>query len=796
MPILLIGLLFLQPVFAQEENPAVLLNHYLLRCPAHASGFRGDVNIELSISKDGFVENFSLIETPDVLVAEVQEIIDQLRFTPAQKEGVAVTSKTVITLHFGDEEHENTEVDNEIIIYEETPDMEDTSARTTMTTKDIVKESSIEIADVIDKVAGVQQAQGAGNISKPIIRGHQERRMLILVDGVRHESQKWGIDHGTEIDSFAADSISVIRGANGARYGPDAIGGVVLVKTPDMLEIPGVAGAVRSGFFSNGYRGFGAARVDWKPNKDTPSLRLEGNYTQNASLSTPKYVLGNTASQLWNVGLAVQHQWNNWRIQLRARHYALNAGIFFGQKVHTPREFEEQLNVSDPSYNWKTTYEIERSYQDVTHDMIQTYITGDLGDWGYLDITYAYQHNLREEYDHARKTIENSQYKFILRTHSLDTHAKHHAVNWNGLWLEGGLGLQSTFQENVYMGLALIPNYRSFSGGVFLHERLSFEGVDIEFASRYDALSRATYLSSLNWEQHLRRDSLQEDDCYFNVETDVAKCEESHQTATVSLGSVVHIIPEHLNLKLNLSSASRFPNMDELYINGTVPSIPIFALGNPSAGIETTYGFSTSLAASYPNLQAEISGFYNHIDQYIYFAPLLNPDGNLAYDVTLQGAFPRFGYQPTQATFWGLDGQGEFFPTNNIGIGLQAATIRAYNQDTGEHLIGIPADRGSLSLILRHPQWNLFSDIEVSCTGEMVTQQHRVAPEADFAPPPAEYTLLHLYASTQFTAFPDLTAHFAVRNVFNTAYREYNSMLRYFADQPGRDIRFHLDYAF
>ena len=146
MFILLLSSLFLQPVFGQEENRAVLLNHYLLRCPNHASGFRGDINIEISISTEGIVESYSLTEVPDIVLAEVKEIINQLRFAPAQKEGKAVSSSRVITLHFGDEKHDNTEVDNEIIIYDETPDMEDTHARTTMTTQDIVKESSIIVS--------------------------------------------------------------------------------------------------------------------------------------------------------------------------------------------------------------------------------------------------------------------------------------------------------------------------------------------------------------------------------------------------------------------------------------------------------------------------------------------------------------------------------------------------------------------------------------------------------------------------------------------------------------------------
>ncbi len=60
--------------------------------------------------------------------------------------------------------------------------------------------------------------------------------------------------------------------------------------------------------------------------------------------------------------------------------------------------------------------------------------------------------------------------------------------------LEGGAGLQGSFQENVYRGYSLLPNYRSFSGGVLAYERLSLPQVDLEFGARYDTLFLVTVL--------------------------------------------------------------------------------------------------------------------------------------------------------------------------------------------------------------------------------------------------------------------------------------------------------------
>ena len=52
------------------------------------------------------------------------------------------------------------------------------------------------VADAIShylakRLDDVSDPERLANAAKPIIRGQQERRLLLLYDGVRHESQKW-----------------------------------------------------------------------------------------------------------------------------------------------------------------------------------------------------------------------------------------------------------------------------------------------------------------------------------------------------------------------------------------------------------------------------------------------------------------------------------------------------------------------------------------------------------------------------------------------------------------------------
>ena len=71
-----------------------------------------------------------------------------------------------------------------------------TSASESLSGAELSRTRGQGLADAISGMAGVSVLRGpAGGMGKPIIRGHLGRRTLILVDGIRHEGQEWGLDH-------------------------------------------------------------------------------------------------------------------------------------------------------------------------------------------------------------------------------------------------------------------------------------------------------------------------------------------------------------------------------------------------------------------------------------------------------------------------------------------------------------------------------------------------------------------------------------------------------------------------
>jgi len=682
----------------------------------------------------------------------------------------------------------------EIVVHADDPDVEETRAQTTLDAADLERSTGDDLARTLTRVPGVSVALGTADAAKPILRGHRERRLLVLYDGVRHESQKWGPDHATEIDPFTAGRITVVRGAAGARYGPDAIGGVVRVDPPPLRREAGVGGKALTAYGSNGRSPYGALRVDLA-NARGLAVRVEGNAAASATRVAPDYLLGNTSSRTANLGGAVGTHWDGGQLRASWHRHSFEAGIFYGVRNSAPSEFEAGLVSERPVTVdlWSRTYEIDRAYQEVTHD-IGLLRVDHSGTWGGIEATYAFQRNRRREYEQVRSTVAGPQYDFLLRTHSLDAMLRHRVVALPFGDLEGGAGLQGSFQENVYRGYALLPNYRSFGGGVFAYERLAMGRVDVELGGRVDGLGRAAYLDEDDYGRHLRRGTLDGVGC--EERTNGARCPAHYDAASLSVGSVLHVVPQHLDLKVDLSSASRFPNVDELYLIGTAPSFPVFALGAPDLGVETARGVSFTAMLRHDAVEGEASVYGQVVDDYIYFSPDLNAQGEPRFDVTIQGTWPRYTFRPVDAQLHGLDGSLALAPLAPVGLDLWGSLVRARDQADGAQLVGTPADRMTVELVGRARPTGALRRAELRGTAELVDRQRRVDPSVDFAPAPDGYALLGLAAEVELGRQRPVRIGLAVRNLLDTAYRSYTSLLRYYADHPGRDVRVRVGMDF
>ena len=89
------------------------------------------------------------------------------------------------------------------------------------------------VEDVLSHVAGVRVSRFGplGAHSTASIRGAKSEQVLVLLDGMRLNSANRGAVDLSTLDLRSVEKIDVVRGAGSARYGSDAMGGVISITT-------------------------------------------------------------------------------------------------------------------------------------------------------------------------------------------------------------------------------------------------------------------------------------------------------------------------------------------------------------------------------------------------------------------------------------------------------------------------------------------------------------------------------------------------------------------------------------
>lgn len=678
-----------------------------------------------------------------------------------------------------------------IEIRERAPDPPDMRSTATLTAAALERTRGQGLAAAVAEVPGVAELKSATGMAKPIIRGQFGRRLLLLVDGVRHRAQEWGLEHAPEIDPFIADKIRIVRGAGGVRYGSDAIGGVVLVDPPELRRDVGTNGEAHVIGASNGHGGTVAGRVQ-SVFAAAPklSLQLEGSAKRLAAARTPRYALQNTGLLEWNAGATAGYRGTSVELKASYRHYQARVGVCACLSIESADDFAAAIERGAPigASQYEADFAIDRAYQTVGHDLALARARWTRDHVGTFTATYAFQHDLRREYDVTREAITDAQFNFRLVTHEIEVLFEHNPVHLSEHWhLRGTAGAVGMAQFNYYSGLQLVPDYRSFSGGVFAIERLVGHDTDVELGLRYDHTQRRAALEPFDFLRLVRSGQLSSAAC-GGGSGDPVECESRFHLISGSAG-VMQRWSEAWTTKLELSTASRAPYTDEQYLNGASPSFPVLGLGKPDLGRETTYSSSVTTAFESARVRGEASAYVNRIANYISFAPAVGPDGMPIFDVLTRGTFPRFTTQAVDALFYGADAGIAVVPHSAFELTAQAALVRAKDTERDRYLVFIPSDRVRGSLTYRPPETRSLRKTALTVTGTYVAQQKRYDLAADFARPPAAYVTLDAELATETClGHHDLRLALHGQNLTNARYRDYTSLLRYFADEPGWSV--------
>ncbi len=129
---------------------------------------------------------------------------------------------------------------------------------TIVTAQQLEQRQTRDIADVLRDVPGVAVSSTPGQ-TQIRLRGAEGNHVLVLADGIEVSDPFAGeFDFGT-LQAEIGASVEVLRGAQSALYGSDAIGGVVAYRSASGCDAAGVGGFVEGGSYTTYNAGARAA---------------------------------------------------------------------------------------------------------------------------------------------------------------------------------------------------------------------------------------------------------------------------------------------------------------------------------------------------------------------------------------------------------------------------------------------------------------------------------------------------------------------------------------------------------
>ncbi|MEM7040154.1 MAG: TonB-dependent receptor plug domain-containing protein, partial [Bacteroidota bacterium] len=285
-------------------------------------------------------------------------------------------------------------------IHDKHPDPKPTQGESTLTEEELEKLKGKQLGEALREIAGVDALQTGPSIFKPMIHGLHSNRVLVLNNGIRQEGQQWGSEHGPEIDPFIANELTVVKGANGVRYGPDAIAGVVLVEPAPLRDSAGIGGRVDLVGMSNGRMGATSGMLEGNfARLPAFAWRVQGTLKRGGDMHTPDYNLTNTGLREYNFSAAAGWQKERYGVDVFYSQFNTDLGIFAGAHIGNLTDLQLAIERDTPLIANPFSYEIKRPYQHIEHELTKVRSWLETGEAGKLSLTYARQYNLRQEFD-------------------------------------------------------------------------------------------------------------------------------------------------------------------------------------------------------------------------------------------------------------------------------------------------------------------------------------------------------------------------------------------------------------
>ena len=629
------------------------------------------------------------------------------------------------------------------------------------------------LMQTLEGIPGVKAMSIGSGQSKPVIRGLGFNRLAVVEDGIKHEGQQWGDDHGLEIDQFSIDRAEVIKGPSALLHGSDAIGGVLSLHTSHVPTRP-VEGEVQLFGRSNNEQLGLSAKMGGRAGHfffrahvtaiDYADYRVPTDSIQYYSywIRLHNQRLRNTAGAERDGSLLVGYAGYNFHTDLRLSDSYSKSGFF--ANAHGL-----EVRLSQIDYD-RSRRDIDLPSQSVNHLKLLSHTTWRT-DRLALELNLAWQHNRRKELSepvsHGYMPTPADELERLFSKHTYTANASARWTAGHGHELSAGVGGEHQRNRRDGWGF-IIPDFDASSFGLYLLDRLTLhEGLILNAGVRYDHAH--THIRAYSDWYATPVGGLP---VYRQRSADMSR---SFNSLTWSAG--VNWAVGRWVLKANMGKSFRVPIPKELGADGVNYHIFRYEQGNPSLDPERSYQLDLGISWANNALTIELDPYVNYFPNYIYLNPTADyMEGLQLYQYT-QARVLRYGFE-AQATWrvhrhWQLEAQGEYLYARQQSGPKKGFTLpfsTPWSADLGVRCLFGPDDDGFVALNV-----------------------HFVGRQSEIVPPekPTDgHTTLNLSAGHRLR-LGTATLKVALRadNLLDTRYYDHTSYYRLIdVPEPGRNF--------
>lgn len=612
---------------------------------------------------------------------------------------------------------------------------------TTLDAIQLALKSKPSLGELLDNQPGVAKRSFGPGSGRPVIRGFDGDRVLIMQDGMPSGalSSQSG-DHGESIDPSNLDRVEVVKGPATLLYGANAIGGVVNAVTGhhQLHDHPhdGARGYVTGfGGSANGHAG-GAAGFDLGLGKWL--LWANGSGQRTGDYNTPQGKIENSATRLTNSSGGLAWFGNKTFFDLGYRYEEGKYGVPFASEFEGAHHDEPEK--SQPA---------EKAAEE-----------GHEGDHENISLGYR-RHNVR--FGTGWKNLGGALPSFRLSVNYADwehkelegdqvgTMFRNKMLTYRGVFqqrqkgrLTGSFGFQGSTRNYKTTGAeSLAPPVDQNNFAMFGLEELTFERIRFQFGGRVD-------------NTRYRPIGLQD------------------RSFTGFSGAAGIYVPTWKNgaFVTNFTSSYRAPALEELYNNGPHVGTLTYEVGNTDLNRERSNGIDVALRHAAKRIHGEVNFFQYDIRNFVYLAPTGK----------IRDGLPEADYAQANSRFRGTEASLDLGLHENLWLNLGTDYVSAELKNNGGPLPRIPPLRGRIGVDIRKGGFSVRPEIRMAKDQDRVfTTETRTA----------GYTVFNLNAS--YTKAQQHMAHIFGVDAFNLGDRLYRNHLSFIKDRApeiGRGVRF------